>query len=131
MLVLIACSSTLCHGGMYGNSRVVRLWHFVRSGFPIPDHARCWRGGLKERSLVSGERSLRGIRKRYSVPFPKVLRTFSGPVLNDDIRATLSRVHAFLDAIATHFSTSDDLFKSQPRKLQAKQAKKLVKASSI
>jgi len=30
-----------CHGGMYGNSRVVRWWHFMRAGFSIPDHARC------------------------------------------------------------------------------------------
>ena len=42
-------------------------------------------GGFRKRSLATGERLLKGSWKRYSVPFPKVLRTFSWPALNDDV----------------------------------------------
>ena len=34
---------------------------------------------------LKGSGILEGSWKRYSVPFPKVLRTFSWPVLNDDV----------------------------------------------
>ena len=53
------------HGGMYGNSRVVRWWHFVRSGFPISDHARYRRGGFR----IPGDRDPGG-------HMEKILRTF-------------------------------------------------------
>ena len=42
-------------------------------------------GGFRKRLLATGEQLLEGSWKRYSVPFPKVLRTFSWPVLNDDV----------------------------------------------
>ena len=29
------CADAFCHGGIYGNSRVLRWWHFVRSGLGI------------------------------------------------------------------------------------------------
>ena len=66
--------------------------------------------GFRKRSLATGERFLKGSWKRYSVPFPKVLRTFSWPVLNDDaINCTLGYV-AFVDA-----NRKLSLLKSQPR----------------
>ena len=43
-------------------------------------------GGLQESDpWLQGERLLEGSWKRYSVPFLKVLCTFSWPVLNDDV----------------------------------------------
>ena len=64
---------------MYGSLRVVQWWHFVRSGIGNPDHPRCRRGlqgSLLERPMVE-------ILRTFSMM--KVLRTFTWPVLNDDV----------------------------------------------
>ena len=52
-------------------------------GLGFPCQTTLGTGGGVSGYLATG--ILEGKWKRYSVPFPKVLRTFSGSVLNDDV----------------------------------------------
>ena len=52
-------------------------------GLGFPFRATQGTGGGASGYLATG--ILEGKWKRYSVPFPRVVRTFSGPVLNDDV----------------------------------------------
>ena len=84
---------------MYGSSRVVRWWHFVRSGIGNPDHARCRRG--LQGSLLEGP--MVKILRAFSMM--KVLRTFC--LARSQWwrhRVTPFRVHCFLWIIATNFT---------------------------